>query len=112
MLIHDLADDPGENAYYEPEFLNMVESHFTHLRGLNKTSILPITDGDAYRFEGDFYGLLGFLNIPKQYHLIILTFNGLRHPSEYNSSHLSVTIPPFDEIDLLKAVYETKTTLT
>lgn len=111
MLIHDLADDPGENAYYEAEFLNMVESHFTYLQGLNKTSFMSVTDGDAYRFEGDFYGLLGSLNIPKQYHILIMTFNGLRHPSEYNKHTLTIAVPPLDEIDLLKAVYETQTVL-
>jgi hypothetical protein len=107
MLIHQLADDPGELAYYEPEFLNMVESHFTYLRGLKKTATLSIKEGDAYRFEGDFHGLLNYLGVPKQYHLVITTFNGLRHPAEYDKDRLIIMIPPVDEIDLLKAVYET-----
>lgn len=112
MFIHNLADDPGENAYYEPEFLNMVESHFTYLRGLNNTTVVNIPEGDAYRFEGDFHGLLKSIGIAKQYHLLITTFNGLRHPSDYNRDRLVISVPPLDEIDLLKAIYETQTTTT
>lgn len=112
MRIHQLMDDPGEEAYYESEFLNMVESHFTYLRGLNKTSTISIKEGDAYRYEGDFHGLLHFLNVPKQYHILIMTFNGLRHPTDYSRDTLVVSIPPLDEIELLKAVYETQVTVT
>jgi hypothetical protein len=107
MRIHQLADDPGELAYYEPEFLNMVESHFTYLRGLERTATISVKEGDAYRFEGDFHGLLNFLRVPKQYHLVITTFNGLRHPADYDKDNLLISIPPLEEIDLLKAVYET-----
>lgn len=111
MLINTLADEPGEDAYYEGEFLNMVESHFTYLRSLNKDNMITVVEGVAYKYEGDFYGLLRSLNIEKQYHTTIMTYNGLRSPLDYDKGMLNILVPPLDEIELLKAVYETRITI-
>lgn len=111
MRINNLVDDPGEDSYYDGEFLNMIESHFTYLRSLQNDNILSVVEGTAYKYEGDFYGLLSAFNIPKQYHLVIMGYNGLRSTTDYNKDMLSVLVPPLDEVDLLKSVYETRVIL-
>lgn len=109
MDIHQLALEPGEDIYHDPDFQIMIESHFTYLRGLSTTVSQAIEPGIGHKYEGDFYGLLSYLKIPKKYHNIVLRFNGFHCTGDYNRNILSITVPSLNEIDLIKSVYETRT---
>lgn len=110
MYIHQLALDAGEDIYHDPDFQIMIESYFTYLRGLTSTVSQSVEPAIGHKYEGDFYGLLSYLKVPKKYHNIILRFNGLHCTGDYMRDRLSIAVPSLNEIDLIKAVYETRVT--
>ena len=110
MYIHNLAAITGEDVYYDPNFLIMIESHFTYLRGLDSVISQTVEPAIAHKYEGDFNGLLNHLNIPKKYHNIIVRFNNLACTNDYTRDMLTFYVPSITEIDLIKSIYETRKT--
>ena len=110
MNIHELATDAGEDVYYDHDFMIMIESHFTYLRDLQTTTRQTVEPAIAHKYQGDFNGLLNYMRIPKQYHNIILRFNGMRCTGDYTREHLYFLVPDINEIDLIKSIYETRNT--
>lgn len=108
MYIHQLAVEAGEDIYHDADFQIMIESYYTYLRGLDTTVSQAVEPAIAHKYEGDFYGLLSYLKIPKKYHNIVLRFNGYHCTGDYKRTNLSIIIPSLNEIDLIKAVYETR----
>ena len=108
MKIDQLARPTGDTAYYDPDFMVILESHLTYLLGLSTTQTLAIEPADAVRFEGDLFGVLDKFNIAKQYHYAVMLVNGYRSPTDFTKDTYQVIVPDTSEIDILKQRYKTK----
>lgn len=96
-----------EDAYHEPGFILIIETHLSQLRGSNGAKLLPVTEQQGYKYEGDFYGLLDDLKIDKKYHLIVLRVNDLLSSADYKGDLSHVVLPSLSQVELLKSIYQT-----
>lgn len=108
MDILNLQMPSGDQTYYEDEFLTIIDSHILYFRSLPNSLIQTLDPNLVYKYEGDFYGLLSQMKIPKKYHYAILKINDFRSPSDLTLEQKSIIIPPLDEIDLQNQIYRTK----
>lgn len=97
----------GPSVFYEESFRNMIETHLEWLISNPATDALTVTNSDAYRYQGDFDGLLKFLNVPKQYHWIALRMNGLTSSLDYDHSMVEIIVPSIEVISRLQRLYKT-----
>lgn len=85
----------------------MIESHLTYLRGLTTNYVVTATDQQAFKYEGDFFGLLNELGIEKKYHHIVMRVNSYLSSADYKGDVKDIIIPSLDEVTLLKTTYQT-----
>lgn len=111
MRITNLLEskDNLEDVYFDVDFINHVESFMTKLRSSPNIKIRndfsPII---AYKYEGDYFGLLDYLNIEKKYHHIVLRFNGYVSSSDYKGNDQYVLVPDITEIENIKNIFLTQ----
>ena len=107
MKINDLSIKT-ETAYFEEDFIILVESHLTKLRHSPNVRERDIEPLQSYKYTGDFYGLLDSLSIDKKYHFIVLRFNGYESSADFKGEEELILVPDFNEIELLKNIYVTR----
>lgn len=96
-----------EQAYSQTAFLTLIESHLTYLRELPKNEVISVSDHQAYKYEGDLYGLLNALSVPKKYHYAVMRVNDYLSSADYKGDVRDLVIPDMDELTLLKNIYQT-----
>jgi hypothetical protein len=96
-----------EDVYFDPRFLTVIESHLTYLRSLPDNSFLTVTDLLAYKYEGDFYGLLFELGVPHYLHQIVLRINGYSSSADYKSEMHPIVMPKESAIQLIANTFQT-----
>jgi len=111
MYIDNLMTDPGDDAFYQESFHTVLESHISHFKNEGLYSIVSLQPVQGVVFEGDFFGLLDKINIAKQYHYVVMLFNGYNSPDDFKKETVSILIPNIDELDLLQRQYQTRKTL-
>jgi len=103
------SKDSLEEVYYNLEFMNHVESFMTKLRNSPNIKILnDFTPVISYKYEGDYFGLLQYLNVEKKYHYIVLRFNGYESSADFKGEDTYVLLPDFNEIERIKTIFQTK----
>lgn len=108
MLIDQLLLKTGPNVYYDSKFRIVLEDHMTYLKGLRTTRQIEIDLQNAYKFEGDLYGLLSILNIGAHLHFIVMRLNNMRSPAEYHHDIRTLYIPDETEISRIISAFKTK----
>lgn len=96
-----------EDAYHDPGFILIIETHLTLLRNATGAKLLPVTEQQGYKYEGDFYGLLDDLKIEKKYHLVVLRVNDLLSSADYKGDMSHVILPSISQVELLKSIFQT-----
>lgn len=84
MQIDQLMTDPGASAniFYDPTFRNVLEDHMSFLRADSRTKQLNIEPEQAYRFEGDLFGLLAYYKLPAYMHWVTMRMNQMSSPQD------------------------------
>ena len=103
--IDNLMVSDGPAVFYDEDFKIVLESHLTYFRNPANNTVVPVASNDAYRFEGDLYGLLHSYNIQPQYHWIIMRVNEITAPYETTESLSHLLIPNTDLIENLRQLY-------
>lgn len=80
-ILQNLNPD-SKNIFYQPKFRAILEDHLDILRQSGVTiNDIPL---DLYwQYEGNFYGYLVHLNIPIEWHWLMLRVNGMHNPNEF-----------------------------
>lgn len=97
----------GELMHYDDEFRIVLDSHMRYLRTL-ASSIVTATSQQAWKYRGDYFGLLQDLHISSQYHYVIMRFNKIDSPMDYDGLSTIVELPDMNEVDLILGVYKSK----
>lgn len=97
----------GAASYYDEDWHLLIETHLPLLIADTSNTSLPVTDIDAYRFEGDLFGLLCLYKVEPQYHFIVMRMNGLRSPSEYRRQKTVFLLPDKQRIEAFRKTYMT-----
>jgi hypothetical protein len=104
MQINSLEDKYGAGSFYTADYRVWHDSFKPHLNQAGE-KVLVVTAAIAYKYQGDFYGLLDHLNIPKHYHYYILVHNGYRHAGDYLGEDTEVRVPDLSKIEMLSSLY-------
>jgi hypothetical protein len=99
-----LALDSPQYPYGDSYFENVVLMSYIEDIKENAT-IVPLSNLDTYKYQGDFYGILNLLEIPLAYHPITLRLNGFTDTGIYDTSITSILVPNTSQIDGYAAVY-------
>lgn len=105
MKIDEIASPSGADVYYDRLFRVVIEDHMTFLREHPQTSMIEVSSYLAYKYEGDFFGLLEQLNQPAQFHWIIMRMNKLTSPVYSENTINSVLVPAVDVIERIRSVF-------
>lgn len=108
MYIDQLEKDPGPAVYYTDGLRQMYEDHMSYLKTHAKTKSTDINANDAYRFEGDFFGLLEKMKIAKHFHWIIMRVNDMTNMNQSTAELTTIIVPDFELMERLKNIYLTK----
>lgn len=109
--ILDNIDNQGSAIYYSETFRQMVEDFLTVLKTMSTTQVRTITDDDwatLYKYEGDFYGLLGALQIDRKYHWTVMRMNGYRSRFDANTQITQLLTPDWSYVDKLAQLSKEK----
>ena len=63
--------------------------YFTKTEDLKELTFDP---AKGYKYEGDLYGLLNYLNVPIHLHYLTMRINGYDTPMEFKADRLSLFI--------------------
>ena len=83
LSIHKQQVNVGDPIYYTDAFRAMIEQHLTFLRQPDVSIAEKVDPSLIRQFDGDFYGLLQFLDIQTQYHWIVLRVNKFDNPLQF-----------------------------
>lgn len=103
--------ESGPDAFYRPEFLNMMEYHIPSLKSDGSATMIDIEPALALQYTGNLGGLLLLKGIPHQYHWIIMRCNNFRSPTEFNETCVELLIPQLSEIDQLQQIWSSTNNL-
>jgi hypothetical protein len=104
LNIHPEIDDID----IDRSFTIILESHLTYLKTKGDVSLLPVTEHQGDKYEGDLYGLLSDLKVKSNYHYLIMRMNGYDSSSDYKGTTQGIIVPDYKEVNLLKNIYLTK----
>lgn len=99
--IHDLMINPGSEVYYDESFRATIETYLPYLRERPDTRILPVQADDAYRYEGDLYGLMLTLGILPEHLFIVMRVNDYTSSSDLTTIIDKLIVPSPDQINAI-----------
>lgn len=100
----------GPEAFYTPEFRQVIEDHLYGIRADESTRVEFLTGNQPYVYEHDFYGLLLQYNVPYHLHWVTMRLNELKNPYQ-NLDDLKVILIP-NEQKLLQILSQWRTVTT
>lgn len=94
--------------YYDPDFRNVLEDHFSLLKTLASTKAVPVDGYLAVRYEFDFYGLMQQQNVPHQLHWLVMRLSGYTSPDQMSADLQSYYLPDPNYVESLRSVWSAK----
>ena len=99
LSINKLQIPVGNTLFYSTAFRNLIENYLSVLKQIPSTTTIPLTEGQQYQYQGNFYGLLVSLNIPQDLHWITLRLNGLLSPFDFTGDLPNLLVPSKDTLN-------------
>lgn len=92
--------------FVDPQFRVMIESMITSSKNIKTIAVDKI---DAYRYQGDFYGLLeNVLNIPKEVHFVYGLMNNIYNPTRYDGiKNIFIVLKDINLLYTMSTIYST-----
>ena len=100
-----LIEQAGNDLYYHPVFRSVIEDHLDYIRNHQDTKTIVIEDGQAYRYENDWEGLMQAIGVPPQLRWVTLRLNGYHTPLDYNRTHITIIVPHLQAVESLRAIH-------
>jgi hypothetical protein len=104
MYLQNLTASYGKQIYYTDSFILSVISSKKYLVDSGNITARIVKDTIAYKYAGDFYGLLDYLNVPKQHHVVCMILNGLQSSGDYDGINTNILIYNQDSLDMIATV--------
>jgi hypothetical protein len=108
MTIDGLMNSYGDNIYYDIGFRSVLEDHIAFLKQNPQTRIIAITANNAYKYVGDYFGLLNETNITPSLHWLVMRMNDFTSPTENKDDIRSILVPDIALVERIKGVYLTQ----
>jgi hypothetical protein len=95
LISQYLTNDFNFNDYNE---LNDNLLYIDYIKNKYKYNEINIQPDLAYRFQGNFYGLLNKLNVNRDLYLFTLYVNGYNSPNDYDGKKIILKIPKYPNL--------------
>lgn len=100
MNINNLETLSGNQTYFENQLLVWYDSFLPYVSG--NYQLVEVKPHLAYKYQGDFYGLLEVLGVSKIHHRYVMVFNDMINSVDYDGLVTSIKIPNMEIIDTLR----------
>jgi hypothetical protein len=94
MRLLSLSSKPVNKKYYSEQFIvasmAIIRDHIKR----NGPELRELEPSIAYRYQGNFFGLLKFLDIPDWQKYLTLHLNGLFDPSDFTGDDNLIQLVP------------------
>lgn len=107
MSINQRMVKSGDRRYYSAQWHRVVESHLQWILDLPSNQVTRVDDAVAYKYEGDFMGLLQELRIPMEAHWVVMRANGYTSPTDYTYDKTQILIPDLAAVGRIFNVFVT-----
>ncbi len=107
MEVLKSLSEMGDNLDYDEEFRIWIESMLPTLKK-NLSKVITVDHVDAFRYQGDLYGLFEKYGIGKPEHYVCMLVNGYRNPNDYAGDKMLFDVPNMSTVSALKGVYRTR----
>ena len=92
MSVLNQAGGEGNLEMYSLGIRQALEDHLEILQTTGISTIAQLTAGQASKYKGDFYGLLGSLGVSSDIQWITMRVNGYHSPADYTEDRAKVLI--------------------
>lgn len=97
--------NPGEVIFDQEHFRAVLREHVPGILKRSDNLETSIDKDLAIMYQGDFYGLLERLNVPKYLHWLVTVLNGYDCSYDYDAQRTVILVPAESEIARIKAIY-------
>lgn len=88
---------------------NVIRDHYTYLRHLDSTRTQYVGKIECLKYRFDYYGLLDYLGIPREYHFVVACINDIQTSTDFNEEEAIVRIPEYSVINNIFTTHLTGT---
>lgn len=111
MKIYSVMLTGGPQVFYTPEFRAVVEDHLTYLKQQVTNTVVDISPHDAYKYQGDFFGILLEYKVLPQFHWIVMRMNDMMSPKDYDGETLTFIRPDEKVLISLANTFNSQSTI-
>lgn len=97
----------GDPIYYEDAFRDVLMDHKQRILNRQGTSKISVTQQEADKYLGDFYGLMKHKGQPVETLWLVMMLNGLTSYGDYDADMLEIIVPDSQYIDRLISIHNT-----
>lgn len=108
ISINKLAISTDKKLFYDQTFRRHLEAYMEWFRQHPETTVIPVDPHDAYKYEGDLYGLLSVNGIPIEYHWLVMRVNDIFRAGDVSESLTILKIPEFGVVNRILQLYKTQ----
>jgi hypothetical protein len=99
MKINTDAIYTGDSTYYSDNFTLIVKYCKQYFYDNNLVQYTTVSELIAYKYIGDFYGLLDYLKVQKRFHRVLLFLNNLKSSADYKGEFTSILLFDISVLD-------------
>lgn len=92
---------PLSKTYFEH---NTTLLYLDYLLNKYDHETVAVQAHDAYRFQGNLFGLFSYMRIEKENHVYAMYINGYTNPNQYDGIRTSFKVPNYKMIEMLKSI--------
>jgi len=107
MTIVNKMQGADQAIFYSEAFRAQLEDALQWLINYPLTKSQTVDSILAYEYEGDFYGLCNYYNIPYQFHWLVMRMSGLAAPDEASRELNTILIPEPNVIQQMVSNFNT-----
>ena len=108
MSLDTMMASYGAQSNYTPEFLTVLEDHLTYLRTHEDTVVISVTNQEAEKWAGDFYGFLFSKKVDARLHYVTMRLTGMTAPTDFGVNINTVSLPSSNVINTLRKIENTR----
>lgn len=102
-LMHNVSSGSTPPFDYSLDFHIEIESYLPKL--IKTAREVSVSNFEAAKYNGDLYGYLDYLAIPKDSHYIVQLVNKFTSPIQFGENTKTVLIPSLEEIEVIKSIF-------
>ena len=101
FTLQQYSSDASSAIFYDEYYAINALGLLAQLKKDKAIKELAIKPSDTVKYQGDFYGLLDSIRVPKRHHRMLLELNSLHSSSDYKGDTNAILVIDTDELDSL-----------